>query len=266
MTCNAKHWLRSKLVPNRRFAVVKIVSLMRSRSLLRGVAGSLVVLLVVVGVGSSSASSKQPVVKRKRVPKVAARPPVTKVVSSLPVVKDPLGRDYCGDAKVVLRVPVTTIPCQTPLPDEQLATKEALLAAYENYWVSRVVAGREPRLGRSQYQKVSIAEAYNDDVATDVYRLDNFTYWFGVRSDIQLANTRIRSLNRLSAVIVDCVLIGGVVRSHKTGGIVPGSEGIDRKEFEFLMANISGIWLVTRIRLSDDGSIDGQSKCNGTDS
>jgi hypothetical protein len=245
--------------------VAKIVSLMRSRSLLRGLAGLLVVLLVGVGVGSSSASSKKPVVKRKPVPKAVVKPPVTKVVSSPPVVKDPLGRDYCGDAKVVLRVPVTTIPCQSPLPDEQLATKEALLAAYENYWVADTAAAREPRIGKFLFQRILIAEAYNDGSATAELRIKNNTYWDGTRADVQLLNTRIRSISSKSAMIVDCVTQAGVLRTFPSGQIVPGTEGVDREEYQVAAANVQGVWMFTRINVSDDGSIGKKSTCTATD-
>jgi hypothetical protein len=246
--------------------VVKIVSFSGARSLLRGLAGSLVVLSVVVGVGSSSASSKKPVVKRRPVPKAVAKPPVTKVVSSPPVVKDPLGRDYCGDAKVVLRVPVTTIPCQIPLPDEQLATKEALLAAYENYWIAETAAAREPRIGKFLFQRILIADAYNLSTSNNEIEIKEGTYWDGTRADIQLLNTRIRSLTSRSAKIEDCVTRAGVGRTHPNGQIIPGTERIDREEIQLLAANINGVWLFTRVTVSDDGSIDSNSKCTATDS
>jgi hypothetical protein len=221
-------------------------------------------LTVVVGAASSSASPKKPVAKQKPATKTA-KPPTTRAVSSAPAVVDPLGRDYCGSTNIVLRVPVTTIPCQTPLPDEQLATKEALLAAYEKYWVANTAASREPRIGKFLYKRILVAEAYADDVKTDDYRMKNSTYWDGTRADVQLLNTRIRSLTTLSATIEDCVTRAGVLRSHPNNQIVAGTEGIDREQVQFIAANIKGVWMFTRSTVSDDGSIDGKSTCSATD-
>jgi hypothetical protein len=222
-------------------------------------------LTAVVGVGSSSASSKKPVVKRKRVPKVAVRPPVTKAVVSVPTAADPLGRDYCGDANVVVRVPVTTIPCQSPLPDEQLATKEALLAAYERYWVTFVAIEREDNLAKSQFKKILVGEAYDSSVAFSDARNVRDNYWVGTRADVGLLNTRIRSLSSTEAYIEDCITVGGFVRSLSTGKVLAGTDRVGRLERQFTAVNVQGVWLFSLITLSRDGSDTYSSTCTSSD-
>jgi hypothetical protein len=228
---------------------------------------------VVSNLGVASAVEKK---KKKAKPKpkaVASKPVATKVptkpvAAPVPVpakTTDVLGRSYCGEAGVQLRVPVTTIPCQTPLPAEQLATKEALLAAYERYWITYVAVERELRVARSQYRKILIAEAFNEKVSDAEKRSKTNEYWDGSRADIQLLNPRIRTISKIDAVLEDCVTIGGVVRVHGTGAVVPGTDQVDRLAYQFTASNFDGVWLFTRVGVTDDASLERTSTCTASD-
>ena len=173
---------------------------------------------------------------------------------------DSFGRTFCGDAGVKVRVPVTTIGCQQPVANDQVATREAVLAAYERYWITRMAVLREPRLGAHEWPKVLVAEALNEEIALSAKNQDS--YWDGTRDDIKLLNTQVVQVSAVAAEIRDCVTIGGTARTHPDGKPEPGGDGLDRLAYQFTASNIKGVWLFTRVGLTDEASKQGESTCS----
>jgi hypothetical protein len=227
-----------------------------------------VVVSVTTFVGMSgvpaATSKKRPATTKKPAATKPKPAPTKRVATTLVAPADALGRRFCGDPGVQVRVPVTTMSCQSPLPDAELGTKEALLAAYEKYWITNAAVAKEPRLAKSQLPRILIAAALTEAFAyADAFETDS--YWDGTRADLKQLNTRVRTLDKSFAVIEDCVEEGGVTRSHKTGKAYAGAEKVDRFAYQFKFVNVSGTWLINDRGVLDDASIEGNSTCTATD-